>query len=112
MGVERGRDAIERLAGANDVKTPTASFVFWNLFDALSKDVVHADGNVQVERHVARGGHPQQAWVESDDLGKRGVGDIGDESKIDGVIDRYGIGDNRRVGDNLVEPVLLGDFLP
>ncbi len=112
MGMECSCDAIERLAGANDVKTPTASFVFWNLFDALGKDVVHAHRNVQVERHITRGCHPQQAWVERDDLEKRGVGDIGNESKIDGVVDGDGVGDNRRVGDKLVEPVLRRGSLP
>ncbi len=64
-------DVLKRLTIAHNMKAPTGTLGFRNLFDPFHKDVACADRNMQIKRHVTRGCHPQQTWIQSNNLRKR-----------------------------------------
>jgi len=52
---------------------------------------------VKVELCVRGGDHTQQAGIESDELVYGGADDVGYEAEVGGVVDGYGVSEDRRV---------------
>src|SRR5260370_13434483 len=105
--MQRRRNAIERLTLAHYVEAPAGALLFGDALGTLREDFAGTDGDVQVEGRVARRAHSQKAWVQRDNLLQRGVGDVGYQAKVDGIVDSDRVGDDCGFGHHLIEPVLL-----
>ena len=87
--------------------SPTVALCLGNEGNPLLKECCSARWEMEVKRIVGRGNHAKQAWVESLQFIDRGADKVGDQTEVDGIIDRYGVSEDGRVEVDLVKAVLL-----
>ena len=58
-----GRDAAQRFAVMHNMEPPGIAFVVRDLLDTRREEIARPHRNMQIERHVARCRHAQQAWI-------------------------------------------------
>ena len=109
-GVERLGDLIEGLTIPDDVEAPAGAIFFRNIFEAGEEDVAGAGRKVEAVGNVVGGGEAEERGVEGDDLVEGGVGEVGDETHVDGVVGGDVVGEDGGVGNDGGEAVLLRIF--
>jgi len=99
---------FERVTGHERVVAPAFPLVFGDGGDLLLEARCGASGEMEIKGSLGRRDHAEEAWVESLQLIDGCTDKVRDQPEVYGVIDRYGVSEDRRVEGDVIEAVLLG----